>query len=177
MKSNNTVSAWLICLCWDAGGWMELPHGRQVPCDDIQGLDRVFWDLVQMTWQGLQQHLQTDHRHPLQGHLERLILPLPRQGHLQIHLEMERERQQTENRECGKGRKGARWTKDKVVQEEGDGQGATPKTLWWINLQKMRQRSNISSVATCVNKQWTHSLKCYMDCFCWMCIFFLNKEA
>lgn len=55
-------------------------------CDDVQSLNRIFRDLVKVTRQSFQQHLEADHRHPLQGHLERLILPLPRQSHLQIHL-------------------------------------------------------------------------------------------
>lgn len=71
---------------------MRVPHGRQMPCDNIQGLNGVLGDLVKVTRQGFQQHLKTDHGHPLQRHLERLILPLARQGHLQIHLREEREK-------------------------------------------------------------------------------------
>lgn len=39
-----------------------------------------------MTRESFQQHLEADHRHPLQRHLEGLIFPLPRKSHLQIHL-------------------------------------------------------------------------------------------
>lgn len=91
-KSNNCQQKqrrcrWCVCIKRQRW-WASVPHGRQMPCDDIQSLNGIFGDLVKVTWQGLQQHLETDHRHPLQRHLERLIFPLTRQSHLQIHLKM-----------------------------------------------------------------------------------------
>lgn len=83
-----------------------------MPCDDIQSLNRIFGDLVKVTRQGFQQHLKTDHRHPLQRHLERLIFTLTRQSHLQIHLKM-REREEDEDTEGrGRGKKGKEEIKD-----------------------------------------------------------------
>lgn len=74
------------------------PHGREVSRDDVQSLNRILRDLVEVSGQSFQQHLETDHRHPLQGHFERLVLPLARQSHLQIHLPEDR----------GGGRRGRR---------------------------------------------------------------------
>lgn len=68
-----------------------VPHGGQVPRDDVQGLNRVLRDLVQVTRQRLQQHLQADDGHPLQRHLKGLVLPLAWKSHLQIHLRRQKE--------------------------------------------------------------------------------------
>lgn len=57
-----------------------------MPGDDIQGLYGVVGDLVQVARQRLQEHLQADHGHPLQGDLKGLVLPLTRERHLQVHL-------------------------------------------------------------------------------------------
>ena len=73
---------------------MSVPHGRQMTRDDIQSLNGVLGDLVEVTRESFEQHLETDHGHPLQGHLERLIFPLARQGHLQIHLQKDEEREE-----------------------------------------------------------------------------------
>lgn len=82
-RMRSTNGGWV---CEGRRSWTSVPHGREMSCDDVQSLNRVFRDLVKVTRQSFQQHLEADHRHPLQGHLERLILPLPRQSHLQIHL-------------------------------------------------------------------------------------------
>ena len=101
----------LVCWCSGGDGWAAVPHGRKVPRDDIQSLNRVLGDLVKVTRQRLQQHLKTDHGHPLQGHLERLIFPLPGQGHLQIHLRMGGKRERGGGG-GGTGQREVRQTKD-----------------------------------------------------------------
>lgn len=54
--------------------------------DDIQRLHRILGDLVQVTGESLQKHLQAYHRHPLQRHLKGLVLPLTWQSDLEVHL-------------------------------------------------------------------------------------------
>lgn len=97
--------------------------------DDIQGLNGVLGDFVKVTRQGFQQQLKADHRHPLQGDLECLILPLTRQGHLQIHLRMER-KCTCERKKERQGQREGSWTVERGERRTKGGRGGINGGKW-----------------------------------------------
>ena len=62
------------------------PHGGQVSHDHIQGLDGLEGDVGQPSRQRLVESLQTHDGHPFDGHFEAAVLPLARNGDLELHL-------------------------------------------------------------------------------------------
>ena len=63
-----------------------LPHGGQVPHDDVQRLHRLERDALDLALQRQPQGVQRHPAHPLDRHRERPVPPLARQRHFNFQL-------------------------------------------------------------------------------------------